>query len=400
MWLRVVAAASARLLCETYASDALEFCPNLAIALSSGQAADQVQTLRNQLESPYRENYRRLHAALDEWVAREAELLVMDPGSALTHYRSFVATFPRYPSGNRGGWNPREFVEQARRTPERGPYGLVAAYFANAYFGVRQSIELDSIRYAIDAVPVDAETRRKLLGVLTITASRMASNYGGHFAQPRYLDPSSITKVNLGRLLDLRARSVWHEYFARLEVVGAESGDWSRPVRPLPGPWDQAIAAFEKISRKGDVVYVDPPYSREEASRYYHLLETLTRYNYPGSEGKALAPPKGRDRFVSEFFTRSRSKFARELCDVLTRAMASRRVVLWSYSDNARCSIEEILEKLDLGDRRVNAFVTKHLHRGQGRGEHRMVQEYIVAISPLGVEGENGDLARAMSGSR
>ena len=150
------------------------------------------------------------------------------------------------------------------------------------------------------------------------------------------------------------------------------------------------MAAFDEISEAGDVVYVDPPYSREEASRYYHLLETLTRYNYPGSEGKALAPPKGKDRFGSEFFTRSSSKFARQLCWVLSRSMESGRVVLWSYSDNAHCTIQEIVENLDLGERRVNAFVTQHVHRGQGRGEHRLVQEYIVTMSPLGAERGNG----------
>ena len=160
----VVAAASARLLCETYASDALEFCPNLAMALSSGHAADQTEKLRGELEAPYKENYRHLRRALHFWVSREARLLVMDPRSALAEYRSLVARFPRFPSDGDGSWNPRAFVERARRAPERVPYGLVTAYFANAYFGVRQSIELDSLRYAIDAISVGAAVRQAASG--------------------------------------------------------------------------------------------------------------------------------------------------------------------------------------------------------------------------------------------
>ena len=219
------------------------------------------------------------------------------------------------------------------------------------------------------------------MGVLAITASRMASNYGGHFAQPRYVNPESITVENIGRLFDLRARSIWHEFVVRLEVLGAKGDGENINVQTLPGPWQQALVEYAKIAVAQDLVYLDPPYTREEASRYYYLLETLTRYNYPESKGKALAPPKGKDRFESEFFTRNSSIFSNRLRCLLSQPIESGYVVLWSYCDNALCTVPEIINNLGVEHLRASGFLTRHVHKGQGKGRHRVVEEYIVAMS-------------------
>jgi len=39
------------------------------------------------------------------------------------------------------------------------------------------------------------------------------------------------------------------------------------------------------------VVYVDPPYNSRQYSRFYHVLETLTKWDDPLLEGVALKPP-------------------------------------------------------------------------------------------------------------
>lgn len=377
----VVSAATSRLLCETYASDALEFCSNLAITISNTVDPRRLSAWRNQLLPLYEENYKALSARLEFWASHESELLVADPKLTVESYRTFVSSFPRYPTRTSSGWNPEEFVNRARMYNGTEPYGLITAYFANAYFGVRQSIELDSIRFAIDKINASGMTKKHLLGALAITASRMASNYGGHFAQPRYVVPDSITIGNIGRLFDLRARSIWHEFLIRLEVLGASGNGKNISVHTLPGPWQRALLEYGKIAVAQDVVYLDPPYTREEASRYYHLLETLTRYNYPESKGKALAPPKGKDRFDSEFFTRSSSIFSERLACLLSQPIESGYIVLWSYCDNALCSVPEIINNLDVEHLRASGYLTRHVHKGQGKGRHRVVEEYIVAMS-------------------
>ena len=377
----VVSAAVSQFVCETYASDALDFCSNLALAINNSIDSFQVKALRDELQPFFENNYTELQQMLDYWVSYESELLVADPKTTLESYRWFISKFPRYPMGLSFGWNPSEFVSEARSSEGYTPYGLATAYFANAYFGVRQSMELDSIRFAIDRIDIEEKLKKQLLGALVITASRTASNYGGHFAQPRYIDPRSITESNISRLLDLRARSIWHEFLVRLEVLGAKGGDRDMVLHTLEGPWVRALDAYEQLAKDGDLVYIDPPYTREEASRYYHVLETLTKYNYPESLGKALAPPKGKDRFSSEFFTRSSIKFAHQLRCLLSRPLEAGFVVLWNYADNALCSIPEVLSELKVDNLRINGFFTQHSHRGQGQGRHRQVQEYILVLS-------------------
>ena len=39
-----------------------------------------------------------------------------------------------------------------------------------------------------------------------------------------------------------------------------------------------------------DVVYIDPPYNSRQYSRFYHVLETITKWDYPELFGEALKP--------------------------------------------------------------------------------------------------------------
>lgn len=376
----VVGAATSRLLCTAYVSDALEFCSNIAISISNSLPNSEIPIIVDQLSQQYDKNVFTLNELLGDWLSREAELFVSDPNLVLKSYQEFVSNFPRYPKIVSDSWNPTSFVDDARLNVLKLPYGLITSYFANAYFGVRQSVDLDSIRYAIERINVDSTVKRHLLGVLIITASRMASNYGGHFAQPRFIDPNSITDRNIGRLFDLRARSVWHEFQFRLEVLSRKTEDNPRSLMTIAGPWQSALAEFDKLASEGGIVYVDPPYTREEASRYYHVLETLTQYSYPDSTGRGLAPKKGSNRFSSEFFTRSKERFSNSIVSLLTTALNSGHIVLWSFANNALCTVPEIVSKLEFEDLSIQSFFTWHQHRGQGKGKHRSVQEFIIAI--------------------
>ena len=44
-------------------------------------------------------------------------------------------------------------------------------------------------------------------------------------------------------------------------------------------------------SVKADVAFVDPPYNSRQYSRFYHVLENLTKWEKPKLEGTALKPP-------------------------------------------------------------------------------------------------------------
>lgn len=53
----------------------------------------------------------------------------------------------------------------------------------------------------------------------------------------------------------------------------------------------------KKLSKIG-AVYADPPYTKDQYSRYYHVYETMYQYDYPSAEGMGRARS---DRFASPF---------------------------------------------------------------------------------------------------
>ncbi len=183
-----------------------------------------------------------------------------------------------------------------KRTGDLG-YILFSQYFGGTYFGVAQAIEIDSIRCAIDhhrAIGnISPDQHRWLLLALCVALGR-CSTTTGQFAQP--LAPKS---GNLNRFIIQRSRSIWQEWLAavgRLTPVGARQ--WRLQNRVYRS---DALALLDELTGtrpRPRVVYADPPYTKDQYSRYYHLYETAILYDYPGTQGRGQYRP---DRQVSDF---------------------------------------------------------------------------------------------------
>src|SRR5439155_11172459 len=109
-----------------------------------------------------------------------------------------------------------------------------------------------------------------------------------------------------------------------------------RPIeRVWNGDWRDALTAFkaETAGRlsQSRAVYVDPPYTKLQYSRYYHVLNTLLRYNYPPCEGVGRYPPRS-DRFSSKFEFQPAAA-AREFEELFDTCSDLRLVTLVSYSN-------------------------------------------------------------------
>jgi adenine-specific DNA-methyltransferase len=74
------------------------------------------------------------------------------------------------------------------------------------------------------------------------------------------------------------------------------------------------------------IFYADPPYSKEQYSRFYHVLETLELYDYPEANGVGRYRP---DRLVTPLAQKSGVLSAtRKLCEEIA---ARRGILLLSY---------------------------------------------------------------------
>lgn len=200
-----------------------------------------------------------------------------------------------------------------RARPTRRPACLVTAYYANIYFGLRQSIEIDSLRAAIDAIDPDSafapQKRTHYLSALIHTAS-VSTSGTSHFAQPRHLrKDSEVLAMAQRRGRDIVETFLDFDNQIRETVANTRFRDGNRAVG---GDYVDLLVQNDTAPRfaddvRADLVYMDPPYTADNYSRFYHVLEVLTRYDYPELErdrdGVILRGryPRITDRFRSGF---------------------------------------------------------------------------------------------------
>lgn len=371
----------------TVASDAQSFGTRLAAVQGAGLAASDAERIAAEVLRYARANAAELEQQLAGWLDAEGRLF-RSPGSELVGgFRRLLSEFPtiaqQVPDPH---WHPQ--AEQARRRadPGRTPYCLFTAYFANVFFGIRQAVEIDSLRYGVDQLP--EHERGWALGALIAAASDLATTFGGHFAQPSVREPERLNDRNAQRLVEQRSLSVAHEFTFRLMRLAADSERSPRPVETVPGPWRTALDAFAEMKPEAApaLVYFDPPYQRDEYSRYYHVLETLVRYDYPSVTGRGLVPDKrAGERFASEFFSRRADEIVNRCADVIAAVLERGWSCLWSYSNVAAVGVLDVIESVATRhDCTVESYSAAYRHRvhGSGGGGTQPVKEYLVAFAP------------------
>lgn len=367
----------------TWASDAQAFSLYLARAQGGGQTRRSARELLAWLRPRVRDHQQALGDLLGPWLSAEDAIFAQtsDLSDLMREYTRLVREFPTYPASGADGWDPVAEVEGCR-AGTGSPDCLMTAYYANVFFGLRQAIDLDAVRHALKQVD-DSETGSFALGALVATASDVGTTYGGHFAQP-YATESRLERTQvLRRTLEFRSRSVLAEFEARLLALASQSEAAANPVRVVPGAWQRALHELSAVVDLRDAtVYLDPPYTRDEYSRYYHVLETLVRYDYPHVAGPAKMPTKGISRFRSEFHTRTAATRVERLQQVLAEVLSTGATCLWSHSSGLDVQVEAIVDPLPT--REVMSVGCLHSFKQQGaaRGRIEDHQEQLVLLRP------------------
>ena len=171
-------------------------------------------------------------------------------------------------------------------------YRLTMLYFSAGYFGFRQAMQLDALRYAIDQLTLEPTDRDWMLAAW-LAAAASVTNAPGHTAQ--YLKPNSDTAA--GRIRRYWRRSIWEEWQNRLvdlKLVGTPA--WRARNQVEVGDALELLRS-DRLTGVG-AIYADPPYTKDQYSRYYHVYETLYQYDFPGAAGEGRARP---DRFSTGF---------------------------------------------------------------------------------------------------
>jgi adenine-specific DNA-methyltransferase len=258
-------------------------------------------------------------------------------------------------------------LESERRVRLRGqrtlPYCLFSITYAGSYFGLKQCGEIDSIRFALDDLlhtgDISFEQHRWLLLALCQAISKVATTTG-HFAQPMTIKPSTTD-----RYLAQRRRSVFAEWLdAQDDCTPVGTSAWRRANRVFQSDAVSLLNTLWLLKSGPAVVYADPPYTADQYSRFYHVYETLLKYDYPESTGTGRY--RG-GRFVSDFSCGSTVVTALDKLASACARLGSSLVLSYPANGLIERSTQKVPTILRRHFRRVEIAVRKrHRHSSMG----------------------------------
>lgn len=244
-------------------------------------------------------------------------------------------------------------------------YFLFTAYFNNSYFSLNQSIQIDSIRYGIDKVinKIDVknkETVKAILLTCLISALSIAVNSTSHFAQFHKLSPEKFNWI-----LERRQKDILQIFFMKIQEFNLEFTPTDYENICLCDNYKNILLNRSDLLEKTQLVYIDPPYSCAPYSRFYHVLETAVKYDYPD----VMYDAKYRsDRHISGFNKKGqvRNEF-KFLIEHLSKYKCS---LLFSYPqyNDLNFNAQDLIKICQEYYGNKNTIVEQISHRRQGFG--------------------------------
>ncbi|WP_157811203.1 MULTISPECIES: DNA adenine methylase [Microbacterium] len=201
-------------------------------------------------------------------------------------------------------------------------YKLASLYFSAGYLSLHQAIEVDALRFAIDSYP-DQSVRDALMSQW-LTSISAVLNSPGHSAQ--FLKPTP--SGGYGRVVRAWSKSVTEKFWQVGTVNQPHSlASWRATTRVT------TVDALTLLRSGGatdaSVIYADPPYTRDQYGRFYHLYETLYKYDFPTSRGSGRVRA---DTFVSGFSRKTEVETS--IRELLRISAASSKPIVLSYPKN------------------------------------------------------------------
>jgi len=221
---------------------------------------------------------------IEKWIDSVVELRNADPlwKKAIEHSQQIK--------------NTKKWVLQARELCEMdSKIGSLWNAYGGHYFSPTQALTFD---YLLANLPKNKNERTLCLAACISAASECVAA-PGHTAQP--FQP---TKSARPFILDAWQRDAIT--YCKKNLVYLASRHAQTRGRVITG---DALQVVEKLS-SSDLVFIDPPYSSVQYSRFYHVLETMARGNKRISVNGVGRYPSIQDRPQSQFSNMGTAKEA------------------------------------------------------------------------------------------
>lgn len=212
--------------------------------------------------------------------------------------------------------------------------GPIWGAYGGHYFSPVQALSVD---YLIKYIPQKPKPHKIVCLAALITAASKCVAAPGHTAQP--FQPTCGSKKYLHQSWQLDLFQQTTNALEKLSQLKAR-----KKGQVITCGAEKMITRLSSY----DLVFIDPPYSDVQYSRFYHVLETIARGQCGPVEGKGRYPSL-EERPQSAFSNRSESRNALEN---LINKVAERRATVILTFPNKECSnglsgktVKEIAEK-------------------------------------------------------
>jgi adenine-specific DNA-methyltransferase len=179
--------------------------------------------------------------------------------------------------------------------------------------------------------------------------------------------------------IDKIANTVGH-YDAYFKKESISDGFFMKPIDPVNVSEvtifkEDANCLVKKI--KSDIVYIDPPYNSRQYSRFYHVLETLTKWDKPKLHGVALKPDS--ENMSDYCREKARHKFAELVKDIGAHYLVVSYNNTYDSKSNSsknKITLHEI-EKILRAKGKTKVFDKNYKHFNAGNTNFNNHKEYL-----------------------
>ncbi len=331
---------------------------------------------KNEFMKKYQKNYNFIFQAYSNDIEIEEECLEKNDAINLIElYKSFPTLWNGYYSkltNSKLTWGQIDFTKQ---------FVLMTVLYSSNYFGIKQAVELDSLRYAIE------KTNKKYNKAVLFTALFNSMNNcvfskDGHMAQPLNQEK------NKNRLIKTRKLSILNcfmdfisKYESNLPIFNNKCFNYDL----------KDLLNQNNIFKEIGCVYADPPYTDMQYSRYYHLLNTIAIY-------EADSPTIKQGKFTNGLYLNNRKQSdlsTKKSClTMMIKLMETCKhhnvnlVISFGYpnsnsdekNDRYVMNIDDLINssKVVFGDENVDIHKLDYFHSNHRNSRKKKVVEYLI----------------------
>ena len=241
-------------------------------------------------------------------------------------------------------------------------YDFFYKTYSSTYFSQKQCEDIDSIRFAIEKI--DNIFRKDLYLFALMSAMCKVQSTPGHFAQ--------YMPANHSRIIPLQKMNLYDEFIKKCDL-------YSNIIFSKHENHAYCMDYHDLLEKKDlnnvNTIYLDSPYTQEQYSRFYHILETVVKYDNPQVFYKAKYR---NDRFQSSFCYRS--KVSNEFESIFKYCNTHSTNLLISYSDKGLMKIDSLHELAKKYFKNTKLRYIDYKHSTQGKGSKEL-HEILISCS-------------------